>query len=260
MGSLTTKIINGRPYLYLRETARVGGRSRVVKTTYLGRPDDVARRLAEGAGEPKAIEVRAFGAPAAALKLARELMIGEAIDRSLGGRGGVRVSVGELICLAAINRAVAPRSKRRLGEWFASTALARLWPIPRQALRSQRFWDAMDRVSDEAIRAAEAEIVARAIDRFGVRLEPLVYDTTNFATFVDSANERNTIAQRGHAKGGRRDLRRGKKSAAAPTAAAPPAPARPPRRSACATPRPTGARRPVGRRWPRWRAPGQRAG
>jgi transposase len=37
--------------------------------------------------------------------------------------------------------------------------------------------------------------------------ERLVLDMTNFATFVDSANQRNTIAQRGHAKQKRFDLR-----------------------------------------------------
>src|SRR5712691_10917325 len=206
MASLTTKIINGRPYLYLRETARVGGRSKVVKTTYLGKPEDLARRLREGAGEPKAVEVRAFGAVAAALRVARELEVAAAIDASLP-RSSRSPSTGELIELAAINRAVAPRSKRQLADWFRRSALVRLAPKPARSLSSQRFWDAMDRLDERAIRAAEEEIVRRAIERFQLALEPLVYDTTNFATFVDSANERNTIAQRGHPKGGRRDLR-----------------------------------------------------
>jgi transposase len=206
MASLTTKIINGRPYLYLRETARVGGRSKVVKTTYLGKPEDVARRLREGAGEPKAVEVRAFGAVAAALRVARELGVAEAIDAALPPSSR-SPSTGELIELAAINRAVAPRSKRQLADWFRRSALVRLVPKPARSLSSQRFWDAMDRLDERAIRRAEEEIVARAIERFELALEPLVYDTTNFATFVDSANERNTLARRGHAKGGRRDLR-----------------------------------------------------
>ena len=38
-------------------------------------------------------------------------------------------------------------------------------------------------------------------------LRPLVYETTNFATFIESGNERNQLARRGHAKGGRHDLR-----------------------------------------------------
>lgn len=206
MASLTTKIINGRPYLYLRETARVGGRSKVVKTTYLGKPEDVARRLREGAGEPKAVEVRAFGAVAAALRVARELGVAAAIDAALPGSSR-SPSTGELIELAAINRAVAPRSKRQLGDWFRRSALVRLAPKPARSLSSQRFWDAMDRLDERAIRAAEEAIVRRALERYELALEPLVYDTTNFATFVDSANERNTLARRGHAKGGRRDLR-----------------------------------------------------
>lgn len=178
----------------------------MVKTTYLGKPEDVARRLREGAGEPKAVEVRAFGAVAAALRVARELGVAAAIDAALPGSSR-SPSTGELIELAAINRAVAPRSKRQLGDWFRRSALVRLAPKPARSLSSQRFWDAMDRLDERAIRAAEEAIVRRALERYELALEPLVYDTTNFATFVDSANERNTLARRGHAKGGRRDLR-----------------------------------------------------
>jgi hypothetical protein len=150
--------------------------------------------------------VRSFGASGAALKIARELDLAGTIDRALGGARG-DPSAGEMICLAAINRAVCPRSKRQLADWHSRTMLARAMPYPARSLSSQRFWDAMDLVSDEVIRAAESEIVARAIERYEIRLEPLVFDTTNFATFVDSGNQRNTIARRGHAKGGRRDLR-----------------------------------------------------
>lgn len=208
MASLTKKVINGRPYYYLRESAWVDGRPKVVKTTYLGRAEDIERRLAEEPGEPKEIEVRSFGAVAAALKLCSELEVAEVIDRALGvgGRRSGR-SVGEMIMLAAINRACKPRSKRQLGDWHRRTALVRLLPAERRALSSQRFWDAMHVVSDEVIANAETEIVRRCIDLYGIELRPLIYDTTNFATFIDSANARNTIAQRGHPKGGRRDLR-----------------------------------------------------
>jgi transposase len=208
MASLTKKIVNGRPYYYLRETARVGGRVKVVRQVYLGRAEDLEQRLA-GAPEPKSVHSRSFGAVAACLKLCRELQVAEAIDRALGAssarRGGL--SVGEMMVLAAINRACKPRSKRQLGDWHSHTALVRLLASERRQLSSQRFWDAMDVLTDEAIAEAETEIVGRAIDRYGIELRPLIYDTTNFATFIDSANQRNTIAQRGHAKGGRRDLR-----------------------------------------------------
>ena len=205
MASLTKKVIGGRAYYYLRETAWVDGRSKVVRTKYLGRAQDIERRL-EQTAEPKAYVVRSFGAVAAALTLARELELAGAIDRALGGARG-SPSVGEMIVLAAINRACRARSKRQLGDWHGRTALARLMPAPAKALTSQRFWDAMHVLDDEAIAVAETEIVKRAVDLYRIELRPLIYDTTNFQTFIDSANARNTIAQRGHSKGGRRDLR-----------------------------------------------------
>jgi transposase len=206
MASLTKKLINGRPYYYLRETARVGGRSKVVRTVYLGRAEDIERRLTE-VSKPTAVRVRSFGAVAAALAVCRELDVAGAIDAQLPARRASGPSVGQLIELAAINRACCPRSKRQVADWHARTALGRLAPHPRAALSSQRFWDAMDALSDDAIRAAEEQIVGRAIERYRLELRPLVYDTTNFQTFVGSGNERNTIARRGHAKGGRHDLR-----------------------------------------------------
>jgi transposase len=207
MASLTKKVANGRPYWYLRETARVGGRVKVVRQVYLGRAEDIERRLLETA-EPKGVISRSFGAVAATLKLCRELEVAEAIDRAVGSEGRRRgPSVGQMIMLAAINRACQPRSKRQLGDWHQRTALSRLLPAERPALTSQRFWDAMHVVCDESIAKAETEIVRRCIDRYGIELRPLIYGTTNFATFIDSANERNTLARRGHPKGGRRDLR-----------------------------------------------------
>ncbi len=204
MASLTKKVIHGRAYYYLRETARVGGKPKVVRTVYLGRAEDILARL-EQASEPLRAESRSFGAVAAALKVARALGIAEAIDRACRARGNP--SVGTYILLAAINRAVCARSKRAFADWYSQSALARLVPVPAAALTSQRFWEAMDRLSEEAIAQAEAEIAHNALERFELAPETLVYDTTNFATFIDSGNKRNTIARRGHPKQGRRDLR-----------------------------------------------------
>src|SRR5450755_2368378 len=122
MASLTKKIVNGRPYYYLRETARVEGRVKVVRQVYLGRAEDIEQRLQETA-EPRSVISRSFGAVAVALKLCRELGVAAAIDQALGsaGRRGA-LSVGEMIMLAAINRACKPRSKRQLGDWHARTA------------------------------------------------------------------------------------------------------------------------------------------
>jgi transposase len=205
MASLTKKMIHGRAYYYLRETARVEGRPKVVRTVYLGRADDILARL-EQASEPAGVESRSFGAVAAALRVARVLGVAEAVDRACPKRAQ-GPSVGTLIALAAVNRAVCARSKRAFADWYAQTALARLVALPHSALSSQRFWDAMDRLGEAEIARAEAEITRAALERFALEPETLVYATTNFASFVDSGNQRNTLARRGHSKQGRRDLR-----------------------------------------------------
>jgi transposase len=65
----------------------------------------------------------------------------------------------------------------------------------------------MDAASVRALRAAERAIAARMVEVFDLDLAGLVLDMTNFATFIDSANTRNQLAQRGHAKQKRFDLR-----------------------------------------------------
>src|SRR3989442_10406082 len=127
MASLTKKLINGRPYYYLRETGRVGGKRRVVRTPSLGRAEDILARLEQGS-EPLRVESRSFGAVAAALKLARELGLAEAIDRACGSRG--RPSVGTYIALAAVNPAVSAPSKRAFPHWYAPTGPAPPLPPP----------------------------------------------------------------------------------------------------------------------------------
>lgn len=204
MASLTKKVIHGRAYYYLRESARVNGRPKVVRTVYLGRAEDLLARL-EGASEPLRVESRSFGAVAAAFSVTERLGIAEAVDRACPNRGSP--TVGSYILLAAINRAVCARSKRAFADWYGQSSLARLLPVEPEALSSQRFWEAMDRLDEDQIAGAEAEIARNALERFALSPETLVYDTTNFATFIDTGNARNRIAQRGHPKQGRRDLR-----------------------------------------------------
>ena len=79
--------------------------------------------------------------------------------------------------------------------------------LPAAALDHRRFWDAMDAVSETELKEIERRIVARMIESFGVDLSGLVLDMTNFATYIDSGNPRAPIAQRGHAKQKRNDLR-----------------------------------------------------
>jgi transposase len=116
--------------------------------------------------------------------------------------------VGTALLLAAINRAVRPRSKRGFASWAAGTSLSRLFPdLDPEALTSQFFWDQMDAVSLDALRAIESELAQAVVRELGVTLDLLFYDTTNFHTYIASDNARSGLARRGKNKQKRSDLR-----------------------------------------------------
>jgi hypothetical protein len=75
------------------------------------------------------------------------------------------------------------------------------------ALDHRRFWDAMDALGEADLRTVETELGRRMVTGFGLDLQGLVLDMTNFATFIDTGNTQAPIAQRGKAKQHRTDLR-----------------------------------------------------
>jgi transposase len=79
--------------------------------------------------------------------------------------------------------------------------------LPAAALDHRRFWEAMDRLSEAHLQAIESELGRRIVTEFDLDLSGLILDMTNFATYIDSGNDKAPIAQRGKAKQKRVDLR-----------------------------------------------------
>ena len=228
VSSIIKKRRGGRTYLYAATAARVGGRPRIVDQVYLGAEDEVIARLTAAPGCPSddpsvpETEHRRFGDVAAVWGMLGRLDAITVIDSviasgvenlsSRGGasRGGVLsggVSVGTYLGLAALNRVCEPKSKRAFADWWAQTALGRITRIPVGTLDHRRFWDAMDAVTVEQLEEIEAALTRRMIEVFELDTHALILDMTNFATFIDSGNQRAPIAQRGKAKQKRYDLR-----------------------------------------------------
>lgn len=211
MVSLIKKTIRGKPYYYARECRRVEGKPKIVWQKYLGRPQDIIQAMtcsaAAGApAQPTVADIADFAAVAALYDLAMRLRIMEFIDHHVPKRRR-GPTVGAYLLVAAINRCVAPCSKASIAEWFGGTVLRRLVDLDRRQLTSQRFWDNMDRVSKEAIIAIEQDLVAHMVQEFDIDLRQVLFDATNFFTFIDTFNERSTLAQRGKSKEGRAALR-----------------------------------------------------
>jgi transposase len=94
-----------------------------------------------------------------------------------------------------------------LGPRAQRTSVHRLFDLHPETLTSQYCWDQMDAVSGVALEAIEAELTRTVVHDFHLKLDTLFYDTSNFFTYLASGNERSTLAQRGHSKQKRVDLR-----------------------------------------------------
>lgn len=210
MASLYKKVIGGRPYWYLREMGWVDGKPKMVSERYVGTAAEVEALLdaRERAMVPERTRHLDFGAVAAAWGLLADLGVAAIIDGACGGRPpGLPLSPGTYLMLAALNRVVDPCSKRAFADWWRTTAADRFTKIPASALDHGRFWDAMHAVPLEALPRIEEKLALAACARFGLDTSSVALDMTNFATFIDTANGRAPIAQRGKAKQKRADLR-----------------------------------------------------
>jgi len=209
VASLVGKKQGGRTYYYLVESARVQGKPRIVSQRYLGSAEEVAARLSQaGPGEPARTRHLGFGDLAAVWGMLDRLGVVEIVDAVVGPRrSDAAASVGTYLALATCNRVIAPRSKLAFADWWATTAGDRMVRLPAAALDHRRFWDAMDTLDEQALDEIQTRIAARMVTEFDLGLSGLALDMTNFATYIDSANDRAPIAQRGHAKQKRTDLR-----------------------------------------------------
>jgi transposase len=122
-------------------------------------------------------------------------------------------STAHYLLLAAVHRICQPGPKTEVEQWYRHTILSSLWGLPAERFTSQEFWDCFDRIQtgpggeEDELERAQSRLLAvwRAKQLLSPRL--LAYDTTNFYTWVASTNTRNTLAQRGHNKQGRHNLR-----------------------------------------------------
>ena len=198
-------------YRIVESYRRLDGKPTVRALLHLGKAEDLLARLQ---GQRAALGLRsvASGAVDAACRLAQELACAQAINWAIASQGGsVRrrdgLTTGESLVAAAIARLVHPCSKRAWAEWAAQTSLPARLGVKAEALTRQHFWDQMDAVPLKAVEEAEQAVVSKLLQVEALAPALLAYDTTNFYTHLETTNGRSVLAQRGHHKPRRHDLR-----------------------------------------------------
>jgi transposase len=207
MPSLIKKIKKGHAYYYAAQSARVNGKPRIVWQKYLGTLDTIIKRSEEAKpAAPKEAVLFEAGGVAALLRITQRLGLLDIINQIVPKRDQ-GASVAHYMILAALNRALAPCSKQAISDWYEQTILRRLWRYPKSCFSSQRFWDHMDMMSEDAIGKVEEKIIGSVKREFGLDSKVMLYDTTNFFTFLATSNDRAKLPARGNSKAKRHDLR-----------------------------------------------------
>src|SRR6202045_1647975 len=217
MASLVKKKKGNRLYYYLVESARVDGKPRIVHQAYLGTAEKLAALVQQKtAPVPLSATLRDFGLPGALWLAAKQSGVWPLLE-SLWPAPRSGPGPAHYLLLAAIHRICDPGPKTEVSNWYERTILASEWSFPAERFTSQAFWDAFEQILPEARETLTSE--EDPLDQAQLRLlglwkekqlvgrRLLAYDTTNFYTYIATTNTRNQLAQRGHNKQGRHNLR-----------------------------------------------------
>jgi transposase len=207
MASLVAKKKANQLYYYVVESARVDGKPRIVHQTYLGTAEKVAA-LVKDRTAPVPLEATAldFGLPGALWLAAQKTGVWELLQ-SLWPQPRSGPSPAHYLLLAAIHRICQSGPKTEAAAWYDRTVLRSLWGFAPERFASQEFWDCFDRIQEEDLDQAQIRLLGVWKQKQLVSRRLLAYDTTNFHTYIASTNTRNELAQRGHNKQGRHNLR-----------------------------------------------------
>lgn len=218
--NLEKKYKKGNCYWYTSEKKRINGKVKRIFQKYLGPQEQCIARLLGKETYSESPEVFKYGAVSALLKVSEELGLMDIInnymrkqsdkDTRFYNPGNKNLpSLGTYILLAAINRCISSTSKRDMYNWFSNTSLKRQWPhLTPHNISSQYFWDAMQTFTQRHLSDLSQLIVDRVFKLYeDIDRSCLLFDQTNYYTFIDTFNQRCTLAQRGANKQKRGNLR-----------------------------------------------------
>jgi transposase len=207
MAHFHVKKKKGRPYLYVREIARVDGKPKVVSQIYIGSPERVAG-LASGTEKgPVKIKVEEFGALWLAQQMDQDIDLAAIIDNIVPRAAReIGPTIGEYFLYCVWNRMVEAVSKNQLSRWYGRTAVQQIRRVDIGELTSERYWEKWDRVSEKALQTIAQTFFKHIWQLESPNADCLLFDTTNYYTFLASDTE-SDLARRGKSKDGRHHLR-----------------------------------------------------
>ncbi len=199
---------NGK-YWCIVKSVRVNGKPRPKILAYLGTAENLLEKI--NGKKPVSSKSYEYGTVAVVDHFLKKLGVEKLFNNIVFQKNKIPIknglTFGQTMMLIIFQRAIHPESKRAFGSWAKKTFLPTMYNFDCNKTNSQHFWDMMDYVSKNHVEKIEFEIAKKIICDYKLELDLLLYDYTNFFTYVATTNTRNTIAQRGKNKQKRNDLR-----------------------------------------------------
>lgn len=211
MAFLASRTSRGQKYWSIVESRRINGKPKHIIQEYLGTAETLLERLKTE--DNLSVKSYSHGDTHALLSVVHELNLISIINKYIpalkNSEKPIRdnLTVGASFILAAIGRACHPSSKMGWYDWCHETSLEYSLKSSFKSIDSQHFWDQMNFLPVSAIPMIEEEILKSLQAHFIKKMDTLFFDTSNFFTFIDSANQHCQIPQRGKNKQKRDDLR-----------------------------------------------------
>jgi transposase len=196
---ITKKKKRGKNYYYLVETGRVNGRAKIVWQKYLGAAERILR-IVETHPE-RSIHSKVFGSIAAMLNIAEELQFEKIISKVVVDNN-YKLTIWQHLLMQSICRFHGPMSKKKSVKWFRDSILSMFWG--KCFSSPQTIFNQFDRIISENhnyIPLIEEEL-CRVLLSKGIRPSVLIWDPTNFFTYIEKGED---LPQKGQSKEKRYD-------------------------------------------------------
>jgi transposase len=211
------------------------GKSKVItESVYLGTARDILEAIKGSRSKYYKAKEKSFGLPLALWEIANQIKLPEIIDKNVNKNKG-KYPISKHLIIAAINRVCDVEPKDAFPEWLPKTSLPFNLRIDPQLFNSQNYWNNYELVvsekeakkqreriksiknkkqrekaelkylADTVINKIEEEIVYVLYKQEGVNLDYILYDPTNFYTYIDKLTE-SFYAECGRNKSGKNNL------------------------------------------------------
>jgi transposase len=201
---LRKKLVNGKPYWYIVESARVDGKVKTIFQVYLGSAEKILemKRQCESLPYDK-LRSFEYGKLAALLHVNEELGFIDIVNKHTNKKLIDGLSVGEYLLLDVIGKSHGILSENGISEWFKKSPLAFMWNFPHK-LNCQNFLNQMSYIDLDTMKKIEDDLCQILVKK-GLTPSIMFVDESNWFTYANNYDDESELLHKGYNKKHRKD-------------------------------------------------------